>query len=382
MVKPDPILPKICSYPGSFPTDQPIERVLSNVFANAKTCSSIYLDTLQSMGGGSGRNELNHAQGLARTHLLSNKKIYFFLTYSEITARGTISQYSYDGPTDGSHVVETSPLQIAKMEQHLLKVDEEHPSDIEFLPDVNFSDAGYLFVTEEFQRHRLAIYRWTPGLPLVSHGQISQGFSENSNSGETGPSFVFLDKVGDRYYLGVASSNWGWGILFSAGCEALFPTCKQGEMNVSAFQPVPYENIVPFPKKRWPPPVMPPAGAQGVFRFPLFSDGLPSQVKLVLDSTGRWYLLAFRSDPDDSTQGTDYVDVYPVQFNPFSISERRAINHVIFVKGDTSFASTGTHYVEPFGRFLVSCSYRWAKDDLPKPGEAGYVTRVDECPSF
>jgi|HubBroStandDraft_6_1064221.scaffolds.fasta_scaffold07914_2 hypothetical protein len=379
---PDPIIPKICNYPGSFATDQPIARVLANVLANAKKCSSIYLDTLQSMGGGTIYNESNHAQGLARSHVLSNNQIYFFLSYSEIGARGTLSQYSYAGPLDGSHVVETSPLQVAPMQHGLLKIDEEHPSDLEFLPDINYVDAGYLFVTEEFQRHRLVVYRWTPGQPLEKHGHISHGFSHDNNSNGTGPNFVFLDRVGDRYYLGVASQHWGWGILFSAECQALFPTCKQGEMKLSAFQPVSALDIAPFPPKTWPPPIMPPADAQGIFPFPTFSDGLPSQVKLVLDSTGEWYLLAFRSDPDDKTLAVDYVDVYPVQFNPFKISGRISINHVTFVAGDTSFASTGTHYVEPFGRFLVSCSYRWAKDDLPNPGQAGYVTRVDECPSF
>jgi hypothetical protein len=53
--------------------------------------------------------------------------------------------------------------------------------------------------------------------------------------------------------------------------------------------------------------------------------------------------------------------------------------HLTFKPGDTGFASTGTHHVEPSGRLLVSSSYRWSKNELP--GEAGYVSRVDELPS-
>ena len=50
--------------------------------------------------------------------------------------------------------------------------------------------------------------------------------------------------------------------------------------------------------------------------------------------------------------------------------------HIFLRPGDTSFASTGTHYVEPAGRLLVSSSYRWAEDE--GPGSSGYVSRVDE----
>ena len=40
----------------------------------------------------------------------------------------------------------------------------------------------------------------------------------------------------------------------------------------------------------------------------------------------------------------------------------------------------GTHHVEPSGRLLLGSSYRWAKDE--GPGDSGYVSRVDECPSW
>ena len=104
-----------------------------------------------------------------------------------------------------------------------------------------------------------------------------------------------------------------------------------------------------------------------------------SQVKLIRDGEGAWYLLGFRSDPDDDPNGTDYVDVYGVSFHPFAITPRLYSTHVIFNAGDTGFASTGTHHVEQSGRLLLSSSYAWAKDE--GPGNSSYVSRVDECPS-
>ena len=126
------------------------------------------------------------------------------------------------------------------MEQ-LLRIDEQHPSDITFLPDVNDSDAGYLFVTEEFDKHRLTIYRWEPRRDLTVQGRILQGFPAG------GPNFVFIDKIGDHYYLGIASSNWGWGKLFSARDCDLFPKCEKGSLDVAAFEPVAPECLFPFP---------------------------------------------------------------------------------------------------------------------------------------
>ncbi len=104
-----------------------------------------------------------------------------------------------------------------------------------------------------------------------------------------------------------------------------------------------------------------------------------SQIKLVRDCEDKWFLLAFHSDPPDDPNGTDYVDLYGVRFEPFAISYRLDKVHLTFKPGDTGFASTGTHHVEPSGRLLVSSSYRWSKNELP--GGAGYVSRVDELPS-
>jgi hypothetical protein len=53
--------------------------------------------------------------------------------------------------------------------------------------------------------------------------------------------------------------------------------------------------------------------------------------------------------------------------------------HIFLRPGKTSFASTGTHYVDRKGRLLINSSYRWAEDE--GPGDSGFVSRVDECPS-
>jgi hypothetical protein len=348
-----------CIYPGSNPTREPLQRELEGLLANAKKCASIYLDTVQSMSKFLLHQE-NHAQGLARTHKLSDGSIYYFLSYSTIGEQGTLSQYRYSGPTDDAHVLQTHPLTVAPMKQ-LLTIDDQHPSDICFLADVDRLDAGYLFVTEEYDKHRLSVYRWEPSADLTLIGSITHGFP---HEGPTGPQFVFVDRVDDFYYLGIASSNWGWGQLLRAACGALFPTCKKGEMDLSAFKPVSANSILP---------------ASAESRFPFQVVGSPCQVKLIKDSTGQWYLLAFRSDPPDSETGTDYVDAYAIQFSPFAIFGLVFSTHIVFPSGDTSFASTGTHYVEDTGRLLVSSSYRWSEDE--GPGNSGYVSRVDECPS-
>ena len=166
---------------------------------------------------------------------------------------------------------------------------------------------------------------------------------------------MFVDRAGDTYYLGVASDHWGWGQLLRARAEDLFPRCEQGSMDVSAFKPA------------------------GMFPFPVLGRTGASQTKLVRDAEGRWFLLAFHSDPHDDPNGTDYVDLYGVEFEPFAISYLLDSVHVSFKPGDTGFASTGTHHVERSGRLLLSSSYRWSKDELP--GTAGYVSRVDELPS-
>ena len=360
---------KGCGYPQSNATARPIREELAALAANGASCTSFYLDTVEGMSNDwvSSEGE-DHHQGLARTHRLSDGAVYFFLSHSELDPgdQGSISQYRYTGPTDGEHVQQTSPLTVAPMAQ-LLKIDEQHPSDIEFLPDVNGTDAGYLFVTEEFVNRRVTVYHWEPFKDLEVQGRIFQGFpavipdtallgpglAVISPSG--GPNFVFVDRAGDTYYLGVASDHWGWGQLLRARAEDLFPRCEQGSMDVSAFKPA------------------------GMFPFPVLGRTGASQTKLIRDAEGRWFLLAFRSDPHDDPNGTDYVDLYGVEFEPFAISYLLDSVHVSFKPGDTGFASTGTHHVERSGRLLLSSSYRWSKDELP--GTAGYVSRVDELPS-
>jgi len=324
--------------------------VLNSIAANRGNSSRFYLDTVKSMSNdGIHIHDQEHHQGLARSHTLSDGSVAWFLSHAENDDQGSISWYRYAGPLDGEHVLETDPLTVAAKRQ-LLFLDEHHPSDICFLPDVNHLDAGYLFVTEEFDMRRLSIYRWEPSNGLVLHGHFPQGFPDQ------GPQFVFIDRVDDSYYLGVASEHWGWGALFTAPAAELFPKCAKGELNTDAFQPTCPGGMFPLP--------------------PL---GGASQVKLVKDSTGQWHLLGFRADPNDDPTGDDFVDVYQVRFNPFMISTRLASVHVFFPHGDTGFASTGTHLVEKSGRLLLSSSYRWAKDE--GPGDSSYVSRVDECPS-
>src|SRR5262249_1005204 len=150
-----------------------------------------------------GDNGVNHAQGLARSHLLSTDSVWFFLTYSEIGAQGTISSYQYTGPLQGAHIAEqnpkTDPAAVAPMMQ-IVTVANDHPCDIVFLQDVNGSDAGYLFVAQQNVKNQtdspgLGIYGWTNGvlsslgfIPIPA-GAVGSGL----------PNFVILDKVGDYY---------------------------------------------------------------------------------------------------------------------------------------------------------------------------------------
>jgi hypothetical protein len=334
-------------YPQSNPTARDIITELDAVAANQRQCTSCYLDTVQSMSHGGE----DHHQGLARTQKLSDGSIYFFLSHSHVGSgeKGNLSQYRYAGPTQRDHILDTHPLTVAPMKQ-LLAIDEQHPSDIVFLPDINELDAGYLFVTDEYDQHGVSVYRWEPSRDLVPLGRIWQGLPTG------GPNFLFIDRVDDLYYLGIASNNWGWGKLFCARSRTLFPESQPGSLQVSAFVPAAPESLFPFPVL-----------------------GGACQNKLVLDATGEWYLLAYRSVPDDDPNGTDYVDVYGVRFSPFMISYRMNSIHVSFKAGDTGFANTGTHHVESSGRLLVSSSYRWAEDE--GPGNSGYVSRVDELPS-
>lgn len=342
-----------CVYARSNSTRRTIIEELQAIAANRDRCTSFYLDTLESHSDDAPFTEgEDHHQGLARTHRLSDGSIYFFLSHSEMDSgdRGNLMQFRYSGPVEGEHVVTTSPLTVAPLVQ-LLETDEQHPCDLVFLPEVNNADAGYLFVAEQ-NVHRLAVYHWTASGAFEHVGAIAQ------ESPLGGPNFVFLDRVDDRYVLGVAfaDANSGQIRLYSANPAALFPGCVPGAIDISAFQPTAPESI---------------------FAFPV--SNAASQVQLVRDASGTWFLLAFRGDPPDKVDATDFVDVHRVEFSPFSITPRLDSIHISFNPGDTSFASTGTSYVEQSGRLLISSSYRWSKDE--GPGDSSYVSRVDECPS-
>ena len=349
-----------CRYPQSHATARDIRTEIAGVASNRSSCTSCYLDSVESMGEHPPSSGGSHHQGVARTHRLSDGSIYFFLSHSEVGGRiagvefpvrrqGNITQYRYGGPTEGEHILETDPLTVAPMEQ-MISLDETHPADICFLPDVDGLDAGYLFVTEEFDHHYVSVYSWEPSGGLNLLGQVPQGFPV------TGPNLLFLDRVGHVYYLGIATYHWGWGALMTAKDTDLFPRCEQGALDLAALRPARHQSMFPFPL---------PAGT--------------TQCKLIRDSTDEWYLLGFRGDPDDDTGADDYVDVYGVTFKPFSISPRLFSTHIFLKPGETSFATNGTHHVEESGRLLLASTYRWARDD--GPGDSSYVSRVDECPS-
>lgn len=343
-----------------------MREMLREIAANGPLCASFYLDTIEAMSSGGE----DHAQGLARTHLLSDKKtVYFFQSNSHINGLGTISQYRYVGPVDGEHVKTDHPtMYVALMTQLMSLVGEDHPSDIVFLPELNHLDAGYLFVAAEYGWHNVAVYYWEPGKDLLLIDKITQNLSNIYLGSATpkGPNLLLLDRVGDTYFLGAASTNWGNGYLFTASADALFPDCKPGGMNVSAFALAPSNALASH-------------ATDGHFDLPVGNSDSPSQTKLVRDSSDAWYMLAFRSDPSADDHGTDYIDAYPVQFSPFAIITPPITVHVVFPPGETGFASTGTHYVDAAGRLLVSSSYRWSENE--GPGGSAYVSRVDECPS-
>ena len=364
--------PQILSLPASWPINKPILNALDEVFTNADVCASLYLDTTQDMARGTGYGG-DHAQGLARTHKLLDGSIVFFLAYSKIGGHGSISTYRYAGPTDGDHVSEqelqADPLAVAPQTQ-LMMVSDEHPADIVFLPEVNGADAGYLFVTEPRDSRTIVVFRWDAASGLQSVQTPAGLFAFTDIFANTnGPNFIFLDRVGSSYFLGVAGFDKNqFGLLFSAQGDELFPPTAAGEIVLSAFQPVAQSEIAQEISGQ----------AGNLFFFPVDQDAC--QVKLAQDSIGQFFLLGFREDPPSETEGTDFVDVYPVTFSPFSIAARSASVHIQFRPGDTGFSSTGTHFVDQRGRIMLSSSYRWSEDELS--GGAGYVSRVDECCSL
>ena len=116
--------------------------------------------------------------------------------------------------------------------------------------------------------HRLGIYTGCGPMPLEFRGDIQV---DERHPG--GPNFVFLDLVGDRYYLGIAyvdDNNVGQIKLYTAEPGALFKGCVPGALDVSALQP---------------------NSPDSVFPFPVSKDA--SQVHLVRDVSGKVFLLAF-----------------------------------------------------------------------------------------
>jgi hypothetical protein len=361
-------------YPQSHAIISDPMSLLQSIAAHPGACKSIYLDTTEyEKEGFLGSGGENHHQGLARTHKLSDGSVYFFLSHSMIGEKGKLFQFRYSGPLDNEHVLTTHPLTVAPLEQEIHTI-EEHPADICFLPDIDNLDSGYLFVAEAYRMRRLAIYFWQAGADLKLLGYVTYHFNNNTISDDRlgasdavltydGPMFLFIDRYHDEYYLGLGNDHLWECALFKADQTELFPIDQPGGMNIGAFTRA-YPDIT--------------------YPFPIL--GVPSQVKLVRGSErpgvppDQWWLLAYRCVPDDDPNGDDYVDVYPVKFSPaFEIGERSFQQHIFLSPGDTSFASTGTHYVEPGGRLLISSSYRWAEDE--GPGSSSYVSRVDEIPS-
>src|SRR5207244_1885652 len=124
-------------YPQSHALDRPLVDEL-NAFAN--NCVSFYLDTdeNQSCDFPFFVESDDHHQVLARTQELSDGSIYWFLSPSEVgdsDDRGDLMQFRYGGPVDDGHV--TGPGVTAPREQLLALQDEKHPSDIDFLPDID-----------------------------------------------------------------------------------------------------------------------------------------------------------------------------------------------------------------------------------------------------
>jgi hypothetical protein len=116
----------------------------------------------------------------------------------------------------------------------LLATDEQHPADIDFLPDVEGVDGGYLFVIEEVTEKRVAVYRWSPSEGIVLQDHVFQGFPgvipdqplvrADSELYDTrfGPDFVFVDRVGSRYYL-PGPRPPGLGHCTARGCRRPVP---------------------------------------------------------------------------------------------------------------------------------------------------------------
>jgi hypothetical protein len=304
-------------------TARPIVDEVQAVAANRDRCASIYLDTLESHG----HDELpfgidwegeDHHQGLARTHQLSGGSVVFFLSHSETDEgdRGNLMYFRYAGPTEGEHVLSTEPLTVAPLGQ-LLEIEDQHPCDLAFLPEVGNADAGYLFVAEQ-RTLRVRVFRWSPTDGLVVQGVVDLPLT-------VGPIFVFLGAQHDRYLLGVVAGydgDRGTVHVLAADAADLFPGAVPGALDVSAFRPID------------------PTDPAGEFAFPV--DSRASQVDLVTDSTGQHFLLAYRASTDDDETPDDFVDIHPISFKPVTVGPATATVHIFLRPGKTSFASTGT----------------------------------------
>jgi hypothetical protein len=360
--------PPVVIYPAWHATARQVFEELFAVSRHQSSCASIYLDTLESQSDSFYLEGLDHHQGLARTHLLSDGSVYFFLAHSEMgfEEHGNLMQFRYPGPFDGEHVQTTDPLVVAPLVQ-LLETTSQHPCDMAFLPEINGADAGYLFVAEQTpiwagthrasRRGRYLLARCLPmvcrrGFRIVGHRRARPAVRAPQLRVSRPLRRHLPARVVPQYHTDVVH-------VFTAATHDLFPQPVPGFMNLNAFQPLPEQP----------------------FAFPV--DNRACQVHIVLDVTGQHFLLALRSDPPDDENADDYVDVHALTYSldqtpPFEITSRLdpAIQ-LNFPPGDTSFASTGTAYVEASGRLLVASSYRWAEEG---PGD-NYVSRVDECPS-
>jgi hypothetical protein len=236
-----------CSYPTFTATARPILDELAAIAARPDLGTSIYLDTRESHSHdewppcGIDTEGEDHHQGLARTPRLGDGSVVFFLSHSETDDgdRGNLMFFGYPGPPDGEHVLTTSPLTVAPLGQ-LLEIQEQHPCDLSFLPELDHADAGYLFVAEQRLR-RVRVYRWTPEAGLVVRGQLALP------DGVAGPNFVFLGAEDDRYLLGIVpaySDGPGTAQVFTADAVKLYRGCVHGALDVSAFRKV---GDFPFP---------------------------------------------------------------------------------------------------------------------------------------
>jgi hypothetical protein len=351
------------AYPQSNALDRPLVDVL-NSFGN--DCVSFFLDTDEGQSCdfpciGESRD---HHQGLARTPELSDGSIYWFLSHSELSDsdnRGDLMQFRYGGPVDDERV--TGAGVTAPRTQILALQDEQHPSDIDFLPDIDGFDSGYLFVAKEYglhgascedcdpagdtcsvvcTSHKITVYYWEPGRDLEAIGDIVTDLVK--------PSHILIDRNQDGYYyLIILDNTFHAGRPYRARDTDLFPGSGKGSMNVAAFQALP----------------------------PLVYTGtLGSQAQLIRESGGAWFVLAYDSDDTDG-QGNDFIRYRPIQLGDnVTLGDETDFVHIILPPGETSFTNTGTHYVDRHGRMLISSSERWSHD---RGDPFSYESRVDEC---